>query len=299
MNDYSSLRKKNTAPFTAVVSLALCVAITATLLFGRLVMFVTMDTQHYIPLTKSSGLTTVRTGQRQDDGSVVYADTLYHPSNHRLLTANPGFRTYDENTVWSSQTDIEIFRITYENGSGQVTVNSQNGDNLLAPGTENTYRFTLENTGNVSLDYAMSMEAYFSHNETPIPIYARVMDHRGNCLAGTPEGKVDVLELNKVHQSGTLAAHYVAPYTLEWEWPFEIDDEYDTMLGNMAVDEDITLTIVIKTMASCNAVPDAPGGIPKTGDTTPIGLLVCIMAGSAITLAILLLPRKKREETHG
>jgi hypothetical protein len=40
------------------------------------------------------------------------------------------------------------------------------------------------------------------------------------------------------------------PYILQWRWPFDIDDEYDTMLGNLAVEEDISLTIVIRTTAS-------------------------------------------------
>ncbi|MBQ3193240.1 MAG: hypothetical protein IJB59_06705 [Oscillospiraceae bacterium] len=296
MNTYSSLRKRNNGSLLAVVSLALCVVLTSTMLFSRLVTFVTPDTQHYIPLTRSGGITTVWVGQRQGDGSVVYEDGGYDPTNHKLLTASPNFRVYDENTVWSSQTDIEIFKISYENGSGQVTVNSQRGDKVLAPGTENTYRFTLENTGNVSVDYELTMEAYFSHTDTPIPIQARVTDYQGNYLAGSAEGKADVLELNNVHQTGTLARRYVAPYTLEWEWPFELDDEYDTMLGNLAVDEDITLTIVIKTIATCNPDPVAPGGNPKTGDDMPIGLLMCVMAGSAMGLVILLLPRKKREE---
>lgn len=294
MNDYASLRKQNNDTVLAAVALMLCVVLSATMLFSRLAGFAPADTQHYIPLTRSQGGTVVTAGQRQADGTVTFRN--YSPVNHQLLTAKPGFQVYDDNTVWSGQTDIEIFKISYENGTGAVTVNSENGEKVLAPGTENTYRFTLENTGNVSLDYELTMEAYFSHQETPIPIYARVVDHNGNYLAGTAEAKTDVLDLNQVHEKGTLRAGYVAPHTLEWEWPFELDDEYDTMLGNMAVEEDITLTVVIKTIASCNADPDAPGGNPKTGDDTPIGLLVGLMAVSAVGLVVLLLPRKKREE---
>lgn len=313
MNSYSSLRKQNSGYGMAVLSLVMCVVLTATVLFSRLVTFVTADTQHYIPLTKSSGITTVQIGQRDALGNITFRHSGYHPDNHRLLTASPGFRVYDENTVWSGETSVEIFRISYENGQQQVTVNSANGQKLLAPGTENTYRFTLENTGNVDLDFSMEMEAWFSHEDTPIPVVARVTDYQGNHLCGSADGKADVLELNDVSQAGTLTAGYVAPYTLEWEWPFEGDDAYDTMLGNLAVDEDITLTIQIRTTASYSGGPVEPtdptdptepeiptidGGIPKTGDDMPIGLLMCIMAGSAAGLMILLLPRKKREEAH-
>ena len=290
MNSYSSLRKQNKSSAAAVISLALCVVLTATVLFSRLVTFVTPDPRHYIPLTQSGGITTVTVGQRDALGGM----TGYHPGNHRLLAASPGFRVYDENTVWSSHTEVEIFRVSYENGSGQVTVNSAGGDKLLAPGTSNQYQFALENTGNVPLEYTLSMEAYFSHEDAPIPIYASVADYTGNYLLGSGEEKADVLELNGVEKKGTIKAGYVMPYTLEWEWPFELDDAYDTMLGNRAVEEDITLTIVIRTTASYT--PEPGGGIPKTGDDTPLGLLLCIMAGSATGLVVLLIPRKKREE---
>ena len=295
MNEYSSLKQKNNAPFTAVVSLILCVVISATMLFSRLVAFSTADTRHYIPLTRSAGITNV----------MVNGERVAAPYSHRpLLAAGPAltvdwFRTYDENTVWSGETDIEIFRVTYENGSGQVTVNSENGDKLLAPGTENTYSFALENTGNNALEYTMSMEAYFTDGTHVIPVEARVRSHEGGYLCGTAEEYVPVLELNQVHDEGTLRVGYIMPYTLEWRWPFEIDDEYDTMLGNLAVEEDISLTIIIRTTASYTPDPGPGSGIPKTGDTSQIGLMMTIMVASAAGLMILLIPKRKREEGNG
>ena len=216
-----------------------------------------------------------------------------------MLTAQPGFQTYDKNTVWSSETDIEIFRVTYQNGASQVTVNSQNGDSLLAPGTDNTYEFVLENTGNVDLQYTMSMEAWFSHTDYPIPVFVKLTDLNGQYLLGSETETAPVLDLNSISREGTVRAGHLVPFTLYWEWPFELDDEYDTMLGNMAVDEDITLTIVIRTSASYTDSPnpddDEP---PKTGDTTELTFLFVLMIGSAVGLAVLLMPRKKREANH-
>lgn len=144
------------------------------------------------------------------------------------------------------------------------------------------------------------MEAYFSRDDRPIPVEARVTDYRGNYLAGSKTGKADVLELNKVSQTGTLTAGYVAPYTLEWEWPFEGEDAYDTMLGNLALEEDITLTVVIKTTASYTADADTDSGIPKTGDTSQIELAFTVMTVSAAGLLLLLiLPRRRRRDGHG
>lgn len=302
MKDYVNLRKNNTgSPMAlAAISLLLCVVLSASMLFERMTAWLPADRQHYIPLTLGNGITTVVTGQRDANGDIRFGKAAPQPV---VLAASPfltesWFRTFDENTVWQGETDIEIFRLSYENGTGQVTVNSNNGDKLLAPGTDNSYSFTLENTGSHPVQFEMSMQAYFSDNEHPIPVVAKVSDHTGRYLCGSEASSADVLELNHVKDSGTLRAGYVMPYTLTWEWPFEVDDEYDTMLGNMAVEEDITLTIVIKTLASYT--PDGDDGIPKTGDTSGVGLAFgMMMASMAGLLILLLLPKRRREENHG
>ena len=107
----------------------------------------------------------------------------------------------------------------------------------------------------------------------------------------------DVLRLSEVHTEGTIAAGYVRAYTLQWEWPYERgDDTYDTMLGNLAVDEDITLTVQIRTTATYSEDPNAPGGDnPTTGDTAQFGLYAILMVASLGGLLFLLLPRGKEE----
>lgn len=300
MNTYSSLRKRNNGSLLAAVSLALCVLLSGSMLFSRLLAFSAADTRHYIPLTESGGITAVSVGQR--DALSFRQVPAYALGQPTLLAASPflstsWFRTYDENTVWQGETDIEIFRVSYENGGGQTTVSSGSGENVLAPGTANTYSFALENTGSHNVKYEMSMEAFFTDGTHVIPVQARVCDHQGNYFAGTADSYVDVMELNTVSDAGRLRPGYIMPYTLQWQWPFETDDAYDTMLGDLAVEEDITLTIVIRTLASY--VPEADGGIPKTGDTTPIGLLATIMVCSAGGLLFLLLPRRRKGEEHG
>lgn len=302
MNDYASLRQKNNGRLPAALFLFLCVVLSGSMLFSRLMVFTPADTRHYIPLTQGNGLTHVTASPLSPNtASAPMGIPQMLTAMPRFLTANPGFQVSDKNTVWTSQTDIEIFRVTYENGTGNVTVNSQNGDALLAPGTANTYEFVLENTGNVDLEYTMTMEAYFSHTDYPIPVFVRLTDHNGEYLLGSESEPVDVLRLNEISREGTVRAAHLVPYTLHWEWPFELDNEYDTFLGNMAVEEDITLTIVIRTSASYTDTPnpddDEP---PKTGDTTELTFLFVLMIGSAAGLLfLLLLPSKKREERHG
>ena len=300
MNEYSSLRKQNKrSTRAAAIALMLCVILTTTMLVSRLAEFTAPDTQHYIPLTKSTGTTRVHVGQRQADGSVTYDALQNMLPNGALLTAMPGFQTYDENTVWSGETDVQIFSITYNNETGETTVRSQDGAKVLAPGTGNSYRFTLENTGNVPLKYTMEMDAWFSHGEYPIPIYASVTDYEGYYLLGSEEEMVDVLRLKEVRESGTIDAGYLQPYTLNWEWPFELDDAYDTMLGNLAVENDITLTVAIRTGASYYGDDDPGGYPPQTGDQSNILLYGVLMILSLAGLLLLLaMAWKEREKKH-
>lgn len=304
MNGYASLRKKNNGTALAVSALALCVVLSASVLCERLAAYTTRDRIHYIPLTKSEGITTVLTGQPDENGDIHFAEAAaFRPQQPVVLAYSPiltanWFRVVDENTVWQGETDIEIFRLSYENGQGQITVQSGSGQKVIAPGTSNTYSFSLENTGSHAVEYSMTMEAYFTDGTHTIPVNARVYDKYGNYYAGTEEAMVDVLELNGVSDSGILKAGYIMPYTLQWEWPFEEDDAYDTMLGNLAVEEDISLTIVINTTASYT--PDPPSGgdgePPKTGDTAIMWTMGAMAASGAALLVLLILPKRRKKD---
>lgn len=317
MKDYASLRKSNKSNVLAIAALALCVILSATMLFSRLMVYSPMSKCQYIPLTQSNGITHV-TKSVQSNGIThvsksVQSNGITHVRKsirsgiaevshgtleaRPLFLASPGFEARDENTVWSGETDVEIFSIQYDNESGETTVRSKDGTKVLAPGTGSTYEFALENTGKVALDYTLEMEAWFSDAAYPIPVVASVVGHEGEYLLGSAEEMVDVLRLEEVRQSGTVAAGNIMPYALNWEWPFELDDAYDTMLGNLAVEEDLTLTVVIRTTATYSHNPDSPGGIPpQTGDTAHIELYAIMMVASLAGVLMILLLRNKEKK---
>lgn len=167
-----------------------------------------------------------------------------------IVYKNPEFQASDDVKVWETNTEVDIFKISYENGEAVVTVDGMN-DKVIAPGTGNEYTFYLKNTGDVFLDYTLEIEAYFTPETTPIPVEVRLKGYHGTYLLGSDDTWSDVLELNQVKDEASIAVNRYAYYTLEWRWPFESgDDSYDTFLGNMAVDEDLTLTIAIKTVAT-------------------------------------------------
>lgn len=214
-------------------------------------------------------------GADGDDGTEVIAygyedaDATAAASQAAVRSAAASPRTaaavwQDDKQVWSAETEVEIFRISYENSDETVTVEGIDGDKLIAPGTSNSYSFWLQNGGNAAVRYTVELEAYISPEDTALPVLARVANGEETYITGGDyDPWVNVAELNGVNDAGTLAAGRRAEYTLEWQWPFEQDDdeydtdEYDTWLGNLAAaseseDEDLTLTIVIKTVAEAD-----------------------------------------------
>ena len=210
------------------------------------------------------------------------------------MTAHPEFRMTAE---------AEIFKFSYDE-TGKLTVISNNSgeDKLIAPGTSNKYQFTLENPGNVALDYYLTMEAYVTGTELSLPVKVSVRDYKNKYLLGTAEEMADVLLLNSVNDTAELGAGRYAVYTLEWEWPFEWgDDEYDTQLGNLAVEDDIVLTVVIRTVAEYDEEPDDPtsGLPPQTGDDSKIMPLVILCAVSLFgACAVIFVGGRRENETR-
>ena len=212
--------------------------------------------------------------------------------------------------------------MSYENGVGQVTVRNDNGEKLIAPGTDNTYRLGVENMSNASVKYSITFEAVCeiiekgaptgTGVECDVPIYGAVSYTKGSgttateeYLFGTAQTNEKITKMENVTHSGSVGKGKYVPYTLYWEWPFEEDDVLDTMLGNQAADLDlenkeIRLTIIIKTVAEQRTDPDDDSGVPKTGDASGIRMAMVVMIVSGTGLLLLLSqPRRRRRAENG
>jgi hypothetical protein len=198
--------------------------------------------------------------------------------------------------VWSTNTKVDIFHLTYKNNEGVITVNSDKGKEVIAPGTENIYDFTLKNNGNIAVDYKMNVKAYVTPDDISIPVYARLSRYDNKWLLGSKENYSPVLKLNGVNDASALEANSFAEYSLQWQWPFEQgDDEYDTLLGDRAVNEDITLTVEIETVAVADYSQQweqsnkQNGTTPQTGDNSNLYLYIALMAGAIIVLIVIII----------
>ena len=100
----------------------------------------------------------------------------------------------------------------------------------------------------------------------------------------------EFLSLNDVSDEGTLAVSSYANYSLSWLWPYESgDDSYDTWLGNRAVDEDLSVKIIIHVMACYDENV-------KTGDDTNSYLYTASIILACIVLAVFVIWYAKRRK---
>ena len=300
----------------SVLVLFVCVAATAIAFFSRLDMFLLNDTGAIPLITDPTGTDdgSDETGDPQETtapqsptggsgdpsgaGQNDSGSTEDAPQSTGQ-TFSPGFEASDDKTVWTTNTQVEIFRVSYENGQQVITVDSADGDKLVAPGTENSYTFKLKNTGDVALDYTVEVDAYIIPGEVAIPVTGRINRYDGKWLAGGQDAYAEVAQLDSAEDNGTLGAGKYTYYTLDWMWPFETgNDVRDTNLGNLAVDEDLTFTIVIRTYATQSDDPSGGGGItpPQTGDNMALGLWVALAITSFAMLIFLLFYKNKEKK---
>lgn len=284
--------KKATGSILGMILLLLLVeAVSLSLLFSRVMVYSAAEFEHVHSLIEIN-----QAGSNSTSGELISSAENTAPSG----------QSTEKHPEFHMEAEEEIFKLSYDE-TGKVTVIGAKGneDKLIAPGTSNLYQFTLQNPSDIALDYTLTMEAYVTGTDLLIPVNVRVWDYTNKYLLGSSDSMVDVLELNTVNESAELGAGRYAVYTLEWEWPFERgDDEYDTMLGNLAVDDDLVLHININTVAEYDEEPENPNsGLikpPNTGDDSQLVLLSLLCVGSfagfcGMIFAVIKSDRKKKQ----
>ncbi len=194
--------------------------------------------------------------------------------------------------------EIQVFCAEYDN-DGKITVKSDYGNQVVAPGTENSYDLYVRNVGKVPISYVLEAQSHITVDvngkQTEIPIKANFIDPNNNYLLGKENETDSLAKLDGVKDSSGLSPQHQAKYTLYWSWPFDGDDEFDTLLGNLAAEgEELTVKVAFSVTASYD--PNAEGGALMTGDSSNIGLLAALFVISAFTLIILLFWRKREQD---
>lgn len=209
-------------------------------------------------------------------------------SSSRLLNKKQAekfdFKVVDDVQVWSTDTSIDIFKMTYQNQKGKVTVRSGEQDKVIAPGTGGSYTFSLKNTGEKTADCKVWVEAEISSDGADLPVQTK-MSGKSGWLLGSDEVWGTAEDLNEVSEASKIPGGKSLDYTIYWQWPYEREeDEADTVLGNLAENDRLTYEVTIHTLAT------APEDIlaAKTGDETRLTsyMLWTICAGILLIIGI-------------
>ncbi len=225
-----------------------------------------------------------------------------------LFYRDPKAVFQDAEGRWKGTATVQIMKAQYDE-NGDVTVKSAYGDKVVAPGTANSYYFDIKNTGNTSIHYNINTETVLevtAEGQTyTVPMEARFYDYKGRYLLGTENSYADMAGLDGLATSGNLSPKHYARYFLDWRWPFEGNDELDTMLGNLSAESDsVVVTVKINMTATGTGGVEGGeiigGGIAldsvQTGDSARIGLWVCLCMMSGCMLILLLFARRRGEE---
>ncbi len=244
----------------------------------------------------------VKTDNNSIPTSAIEIDTnnnnISNNSSKTESQPTAGLIIEDKNGKWKKNTVIDIFKAEYSE-NGKITVKSAYGDKVIAPGTSNSYYFDIKNIGEVPVYYTLTAEAELSFKvngkKIKVPLEARFCDHYGAYLLGSENRFEDMNSLDGLKDSGGISEGNYVRYTLDWQWPFENNDELDTLLGTMVNNGD-ELSVSVRFNITANEDKNASGGSPQTGDNSNIGLWTALLLGSLFAIVLLLFYRKKERE---
>ena len=99
--------------------------------------------------------------------TVVLGSRLYDLATRDQYTVDLGMGDLDGS--------IELFRIEYENESGEITVQGLNADNVVAPGTTVSYDLRLRNNDDEVIDFLMTPTVEFLTGDD-VPVEFKIVD---------------------------------------------------------------------------------------------------------------------------
>lgn len=251
----------------------------------------------------------------------TYAGRNESPSH--ILTYTTGSLTWDSDTDVDKQTgvaELSLFNSTYQN------VQSENGDKVVAPGTEGKNIIRLKNDEDYSIQYVAVM--YRMKEEDALPVEPVMTDDAAFTDTKNyplPEGVTQEQVVRAV--TGTVGADELQDFDITWLWQYYESDERDqtdTDLGNRAaweIPDEVQAGLYIVVAEDSEPVdpenPD-PGGpedpdsgdydtldsddtyiypqAPRTGEAGSMVLYLLLLAVSAVLLGLLILDRRKEKQ---
>lgn len=240
----------------------------------------------------------------------TYAGRSESPSH--ILTYTSGELTWDSATNVNANTgaaELSLFNANYQN------VQSENGESVIAPGTEVLNIVRLKNAADHPIEYVAVF--YRIKAEPTLPVIPELL---GSGFANAnsypiPDGVAKSQVARAV--TGTVNAGEVQDFDIAWFWEYSESDQrdmLDTALGNKAAwssaDEVTAGLYIVVVEESDSNEPESPDNddpdpsddpyihpqIPKTGDSSNVELYLVLMVISGVLMLVILLERRKERQ---
>ena len=208
--------------------------------------------------------------------------------------------------TWDSATGIR------DDGSAELdlfdaiypSVEANNGENVIAPGTDGFNIIRLKNSAGGAIKYTAVLYRIRTSDQLPVDVTLSGENFTDTAYYHLPDG----VEGNQVVRAvtGTLGGDQIQDFDINWLWSYyddETQDIVDTYLGDGAAlgnDERVTVGfyITVEDDNDYNVEDDDPviPSAPQTGDNSMLGLYFTLMCISGIMLILLFVSRRREEK---
>ena len=186
-----------------------------------------------------------------------------------------------------SITELDVFSVSYEDDTGNITIKGADGEKVLAPGAKVDYTIRIRNTDRIAVDYDFIPKVN-NFSQTELPIVVRMIGPDEEYLVGDAKTWVSIEEMDSLNEKHTLLAGECSEYLFQWKWAFETgSDDYDTWLGVNAKTQNIGMSMNMSLYATANMSSDLNGG--WFGPDTSIIICVFIFVALIITAIALII----------
>ena len=192
--------------------------------------------------------------------------------------------------------EFEIFSAEYRNGKGQVTIQSSDGQPVIAPSAYKAYTLRIKNDDDVAIDYTFKPEVEYTGGER-LPLDVKFIAPDGEYLVGgddewgTFDDFADLAEQNYTQTLPKDEAHF---YTFIWYWNGDVDDARDTALAMSP--EELGISVKMALHNEMNTAQDANGAVLGFGVNDMLWFLIFfILLLIAILLFVLSLITRRVE----
>ena len=223
--------------------------------------------------------------------NLTYAGRSESP-NH-VLTYTPGRLRWDDATGVNPDGSAVLSLFDSQYGG---TVEAENGDKVIAPGTEGFNIVRLKNDADKPVNYTAVL--YEIKDNPDLPVEAE-LNGTGFAEAENyplPEKAKDAKVIRAV--AGKIGSREIQDFDVNWLWNYyedEAQDVLDTLLGDKAAygkADDMTVGLYIVVEDNNESItPD----VPQTGDTGT-GMYVALMVVSGLALILLVVTRRREKK---